>query len=89
MSIQSTRHISRDSAISRINEIAKLAVNKDYREIESITSEGGCDLRTFVDNFKPIGDVSKWTNRMLEDYIDAPFYRFSMFDNYFINDESI
>jgi hypothetical protein len=33
------------------------------------------------------GELSKWTDKMLEDKMDEPFYRFSMFDNYLIKDD--
>lgn len=87
MSIKSTRKISREDAIYRIGEVADAVRDKDYRWLESISSEHEYDVETFVDSHTPPGDVSKWTNKMLENLMDTQFYRYSMFDNYFVVDE--
>ncbi len=83
LGIQSTVHISRSDAIRRITEIQNLALQKDYLGIEDITYEPDNDIKKFVMNFES-ADVTKWTNSMLEELMDTPFFRFSMFDNYSI-----
>lgn len=91
MGIKSTRYISRCTAVSRIIEIDKIIADKNYRELESLTSEHDIDLASFVNNTTPLntneGELSKWTDTMLGDKMDEPFYRFSMFDNYLIKDD--
>lgn len=89
MSIQSTVTISRQVAIDRITEITELVRQKNYRGVEQKTNEPDYDLENFV-NTGIDSEIScqHWTNRMLEDMMDQPFYRFSMFDNYFVEDEA-
>jgi isopentenyldiphosphate isomerase len=91
MGIRSTSDISRCTAVSRIIEIDKIIADKNYRELESLTSEYDIDLVSFVNNATPLNtnedELSKWTDTMLEDMMDKPFYRFSMFDNYLIKDD--
>ena len=87
MGIKSTMDITRENAITRINKINEIVADKDYRRLEGTTSEHDHDLRDFVDNGTHPTDISKWTNSMLEDLMDEPFYRYSMFDNYSIISE--
>lgn len=86
MSIQSTRTITRETAIFRINEIKSLVAEQDYKGIEATTFEPDYNICDFVNRGAELCNLSKWTDRMPEDQIDAPFYRFSMFDNYRIGD---
>ncbi len=90
MGIQSTQNMKREHAISRIIKIVTLLKQRDYREIESITQEHDENLANFVDNWKwiDIDNIEKWTNEMLSNYMDKPFFRQSMFDNYIVNDET-
>lgn len=88
MGIKSTQTITRDNAITRIAEISLLQRARDYIGIESTTSEDIHSVVDFIDN-EPLFDLDndtlrKWTNNMIEEQIDKPFYRLSMFDNYFI-----
>lgn len=87
MGIQSTVHIIYNDAIARIKEIEELALAKNYRGIERVTSEEDEDLQYFVDKYKPVENLAHWTNKMLGDYMDRPFVRFSMFDNYIVEGE--
>lgn len=87
MGIKSTMEISRKDTISRITEIQRLVANHNFYEVESITYEPEHDIREFF-NSMVLFDVSKWTNTMLEDLLDTPFFRFSMFDNYIVIDKS-
>jgi len=86
MSAQSTVYITREDAIDRIKEIATLLIEKDYLGIEVASFEDHIDSLGFVDNWTPIdtSDVGNWTDKMLEDYMDHPFFRHSMFNNYLI-----
>lgn len=88
MSIQSTRTISREAAINRIFRIQVLALGTDYRELEYVTDDSDYDLKRFIDNYAYINltHIDKWTNKMLEDIMDKPFFRYSMFHNYSIED---
>lgn len=87
MGIQSTQHVSRKWAIERITRIQQLAASKDYNGIAKESHEYRTSPKEFVDTFPGIEDVSKWTNDMLGDLLDEPFYRRSEFDNYLVNDE--
>lgn len=90
MGIQSTREIRRWQAIERIELIYKLAIDFDYREIEDESCEDDYDVEDFVDKFNltqdKIDNINKWSNSMLEKYMDKPFFRYSMFDNYDVID---
>ena len=90
MSIKSTQYITRESAVERIKKINDLVLNKDFRELERVSSEHSDYRIDFVLQdltFPDIEHIEKWTNRMLEDVMDNPVYRFSMFDNYLIEKE--
>ena len=88
MSIQSTRTITRESAIERIGRVALLVEGGYYRILEEITSEPdynltGC-LHEGVDFERT--NLRNWTNTMLEEVMDKPFYRYSLFENYNVED---
>ena len=90
MSIKSTQHVSREAAIARIAHITALALNKNYIAIEQCSFEHDHEVSEFVNEFivSPNFDViHNWTNKMIEEILDTPFYRFSMFENYFIDVE--
>lgn len=87
MSIQSTVRIDRDIAINRIKEIDKHAKEYDYKRIEQMTSERDDEnLTSFVNEYSGpnLENIEKWTSKMIEDVIDLPFFRWSMFDNYIV-----
>lgn len=89
MGIRTTREISRKTAINRVSFIVKIVEGKDFRAIERHSHEADHDISLFVHNFVRPGFfevIEKWTNEMLEEVIDQPFYRFSMFDNYTVVD---
>jgi len=93
MGIKSTRDITREHAIERIIEIGSLLTLGSYVEIESNSFEDDSycgTLKEFVEYWEPIDliAVHTWTNKMLEDYMDTPFFRHSMFENYLIKRES-
>ena len=90
MGIQSTQDVSRAEAINRIYEIDELILNKKYKDLEDTTGEHDINLESFVNSECDLirdKDLSNWTDTMLEDKIDEPFYRYSMFDNYAITEE--
>ena len=90
MGIQSTRPISRDEAISRITEIYELIQNEDYKSLESMSHGEDKDLNAFVQenrNSINIGNIENFTDTMLEDIMDKPYFRTSIFDNYIIEEE--
>lgn len=88
MGIKSTSYITRQAAIDRIVSMSALIKDKDYLGIESATSEEGYGMsfKEVVDNsiLPDISNIENWTNRMLEDCMDWPLFRYSMFDNYLI-----
>jgi hypothetical protein len=94
MGIKSTRDISRTAAIKRIHEIATIISSKHYKKLESAGFED-CPPLSVIDNPDEQvlanrlleADLDSWTNKMIEDALDRPFYRFSMFDNYLITDD--
>lgn len=89
MSIQSTEDITREFAIERICKVVILITDRNYLELENISFEPDEDIRAFVDN-EPVIDlfnIHNWTNSMLVDLMDRPFYRKSMFDNYMTVEE--
>ena len=88
MSAKSTVTISRNTALGRIVHINNLAVNEDYREIEKVTAEG-MSISRFVDSYvsHKMGSLQRWTNSMLADKMDEPFFRFSVYENYTVVDE--
>ena len=90
MGIKSTRYVSRDLAIGRIKEIDYLLFHKRYLDIESITSEHDYKADKFIhtraallDSGEEL-DITQWTDDMLTDKLDEPFYRYSMFESYLI-----
>lgn len=87
MGIQSTQYLTREEAIDRITEIANLIKTKNYRLLDQKTFETNFNLQEFVDNWEPIDltNINNWTDRMLEDYIDKPFFRHSLFENYVVD----
>ena len=89
MGIQSTSYITREQAISRIKEIATLLKEQNYREVKSRSFDPHVNMLEFVENWKPINvfGLDNWTDEMLGDYMDYPFFRHSMFDNYLIGGE--
>lgn len=91
MSIKSTSYVTRKTAVSRILEVDALLMQKHYRALEETTSEHEHNLENFVNSTEPLRvtleDLERWTDTMIEDKLDEPFYRWSMFDNYFIKDD--
>lgn len=87
MSIQSTVTISRKQALDRIKTIIKLAHSFNFQGIESAsfeTEESITDFVDYVDSIKHIEHLEKWTNKMLEELMDQPFFRKSIFENYYV-----
>lgn len=89
MGIKSTRYITREAAIARIKGVHSLATDKNYRELEFTSHDPNCDIELFVEeeqNFD-ISNIIQWTDEMLGNKMDEPFYRWSIFDNYLIKRE--
>jgi hypothetical protein len=90
MGIRSTQYVSREQAIERIVLIDSLATEKRYRTLESETFDTDHDLNEFVDEYVPqsytADMLEEWTNTMLTDKLDKPFFRTTMFDNYLIGE---
>lgn len=90
MGIKSTQEISRENAIDRIKKIYDLVQESDYQAIQETTNEDGDSVQEFVLKYRnssliDIENIDKFTNEMLEDIMDRPFFRYSMFDNYFVD----
>lgn len=85
MSSQTTRTITRKAAVARITKIVTLHSMKDYWAIYDTGFEVDYAVQQFVDSAIPnTHDIEKWTIKMLEDVMDKPFFRYSMFDNYWV-----
>lgn len=87
MSIKSTKTVKREWAISRICEINELINRRDYQELERVTNDPDIDMRKCVNYKLPseeVNNLHNWTNTMLADQMDNPFFRESIFDNYFV-----
>lgn len=69
-------------AIARLMEIDTLVLANDYKSVETFSHETGHSLVSFVTGINFLTDYSKWTDKMLEERLDKPFYRQSLFDNY-------
>jgi hypothetical protein len=87
MLFKNTKQIKKDDAIDRIFLISQLKIWKNYREIKNITAEYG-SVEKFINDTDDF-IISKlelydWTVRMLENQINQPFYRLSLFENYII-----
>lgn len=92
MSIQSTQTITREDAISRIKEVSTLFRQRKFftlsKQTEDITPEFFYfENQKSIDTFYTMFDVStvEYSNKFLEETMDLPFYRYSMFDNYHID----
>ena len=90
MSIQSTCDITRNDAIERI-ELIHNWFNREYPEYRNIVNESfeTDDPSYYTEEYKSIDirGIEGWTNRMLEDLLDRPYFRLSKFDNYCIVDK--
>ena len=90
MSIKSTKEVTREFAITRIKQIDSLCCGSKYRGLESVTRETEENLQKFVDGYVPVKapmHLNDWTNTMLGDKLDEPFFRESPFDNYLVKDD--
>ncbi len=93
MGIKSTYRIKREDAIDRIERVVEIIKESDFKELELRSNEDDCDISDFIltfhdgrENLDRFNSLDKWTNKMIEDQIDMPFFRRSMFENYFIED---
>lgn len=74
-------------------EIDYLLFKRRYRDIEEITGEYDYSVEEFVNSRVALMencvtlDLTQWTDGMLEDKLDEAFYRYSMFDNYLIEEK--
>jgi hypothetical protein len=91
MGAQLTSTWPRQWAIDRIREIGNYVLEKNYRAIEQNSFDWGCgsNLRYFVDEGLDfdLDNLDKWSNSMLEEVMDRPFFRKSSLDNYCIVDK--
>lgn len=87
MGIKTTLHISRRVAIERITKVYNYVQDEDYLAIEKNSSEESDNIEKFVEATKDnveIDNIHKFTNSMLEEIMDKPYFRNSYFDNYLI-----
>lgn len=86
MSIKSTQHITRSHVIDRIMEIYALLTTKRYKSLEEKSFEPYVGVKTFTEEFTPLdlSNIEEWTDGMLGDQMDEPFFRHSMFNNYLV-----
>ena len=89
MSIQSTQDITRSDAYDRIEYIDFLLRHQRYKEIVDNSFEPDYDVVRYARDYIPVDTqcITHWTDQMLEDQMDEPFFRLSLFDNYRIMGE--
>ena len=92
MGIQTTVRITREEAIKRLISISVSIRAKRYVAIDEGTREDEVDLESFVDDFEQAKCLKienhgkKFSDKMLEDYMNQPFFRFSPCENYMVGD---
>lgn len=84
MSIQTTVTLNRTVAINRIIRMEFLIQSKDYVNIQQKTFEPDESINELINNHKNLDlpNIENWTNEILEEILDKPFYRQSLFENY-------
>ena len=89
MSIMCTQRITQQAAIDRIKLVHDLISVKAYRSLEAVSNEPHVEIWCFVDTFEPIDvdNLSQWTNTMLADLMDCPFFRYNYNENYEVHDD--
>ncbi len=71
--------ITRKKAIKRIRQIKDFAMNHQYYEIEKVTTENGGEDAIYDFVVGPMFfNLDDSTDKILEDVINKPFFRFSM-----------
>lgn len=95
MSIKTTIKITRQEAIDRLNLIKNWIINYQYIDIDQNSNENSYrdDLMKFVDFYNErFSNTPKkymfenYSNRMLEDFMSSPYYRFTPDENYSVSD---
>jgi hypothetical protein len=89
MGIQSTQYITREKAINRITMIHRLIKEEEYSLLRKETWDTNHSVKEFINSNQDfsITNIEKWADEMLEEVMDKPFFRLSMFDNYLIREE--
>lgn len=90
MGIQTTVEITRSEAIARIQQVEYLYKQKNFRRLEGISQEVEYNLLKFVEDSLPYSlkyDLVNFTNTMLEEVMDLPFFRYSLYENYEVVDD--
>ena len=97
MGIESTRDINRTDAIDRIKYIINLIEETNWVELYNIAEdEDGNFKDEFVNEYNDLykdyiynnnifKSLDKWPNKYLEDFMDKPGVRYSIFENYMIS----
>ena len=98
MGIESTQNINRNNAISRISTVINLIEEAEWDELYKIAENEDGDFKEdyvndyndihkdYIYNNKIFKSLDKWPNNYLEKFMDKIGVRFSLFDNYFIED---
>ena len=96
MGIRSTRTVSREYAINRIKTIDRLLRSHECSELNRRCFEPEENVVVAVRGY--IADVNegivdlmhldKWTDEMLGDFLDRPWFRQSMFDNHLVSNDT-
>lgn len=96
MGIESTRDINRTNAIDRITTIIKHIEEANWVELHQIAKdEDSYFITDYVNTYNDIHkeylknnnlfiSVSNWPNGYLEEFMDKPGVRYSIFENYMI-----
>ena len=85
MGYRHTVEISRHDAIERITLIRSLIKSKDFLQLESVSNEPDEPVADFVmSSVCGDEDLQKFTNGMLSELMDMPYFRKSHFENYLV-----
>jgi len=86
MSLYSTHTVTRKHAINRIKSIQHAVLNRDHQNLDKSCFEADYTVYSFVNEhiLPDISDIDTWTNDTIQELLNQPFYRETMFDNYII-----
>lgn len=91
MGIQNTLDITLEDAIARIRKIATLITNQHYRDLQAASFEDAaaasvidCPDAQALAKKVLNAELLTWTDKMITEVLERPFYRFSYFENYLI-----
>lgn len=88
-----TKRIKRSEAIQRICQVYLLIQESEFQTLEKESYEPDLeilDCLDYVENSRELiymEFVTKWSNSMLQNVMDLPFFRYKHDDNYIVLDD--